>query len=257
MTLGHVHVMCVLLAVKFLLAVDAAISPEFMQWYPHPNVSASPHREHFTVVSIKASTNKVLEAHRNIVTGKAASRGRFNEWMYSKIWDYSTICGCWRLTLSLGCWISEAGKKRPNLTDFLSAHSQWMGSWRCLRLNQGELSVPIVAAMCGVLFSVYKVNRVRRCCWQGFLLTLSTQAQGRYRGTQRCCTAPEPRSKLQPGHGPNRPWLSCKGGKKSDFHRSYLYWVIINKKLLHAASTCWSPRSHLTCVSHRSDCTCT
>lgn len=93
MTLGHVHVMCMLLAVKFLLAVDAAISPEFMHWYPHPNVSASPHTEHFTVTSIKYSTNKVPEAHRSIVAGKAASRGRFNGWMYSKFWDCSAVCG--------------------------------------------------------------------------------------------------------------------------------------------------------------------
>lgn len=82
MTLGHVHIMCMLLAVKFLLAVDAAISPEFVHWYPHSNTSASPHRECFTVISIKASTNKVLEAHRSIVTGKAASTGRSNGWMY-------------------------------------------------------------------------------------------------------------------------------------------------------------------------------
>lgn len=94
MTLGHVPVMCMVLAVKFLLAVDAVISPEFMHWYPHPNVSASPHREHFTVISIpiKDSTNKVPEAHRNIVAGKAASRDRFHGWVYSNFWDCSTVC---------------------------------------------------------------------------------------------------------------------------------------------------------------------
>lgn len=69
MTLGHVHVMCILLAVKFLLAVGAAISPEFMHWYPHPTVSATPHGDRFTLITtpIKDSTNKVPEAHRSIV----------------------------------------------------------------------------------------------------------------------------------------------------------------------------------------------
>jgi len=66
MTLGHVHVMCVLLAAKFLLAVGAAISPEFMHWYPHPGVSTTSHRESFTIISIpiKDSTDKVPEAPR-------------------------------------------------------------------------------------------------------------------------------------------------------------------------------------------------
>lgn len=75
--------MCMVLAVKFLLAVHAAISPEFMHWYPHPNVSASPRRKHFTVISIpiKDSTNKVPEAHRSIVAGNAASRERFHGWV--------------------------------------------------------------------------------------------------------------------------------------------------------------------------------
>lgn len=95
MTLGHVHVMCILLAVKFLLAVDAAISPEFMHCYPHPTVSATPRRERFTVISIpiKDSTNKVPEAHGSIVAGKAASRDRFHGWVYSNFRDCSTVCG--------------------------------------------------------------------------------------------------------------------------------------------------------------------
>ena len=95
MTLGHVHIMCMLLAVKFLLAMDAAISPEFMCWYPHPNESATPHRERFAVISIsiKDSTNKVPEAHRSIVAGKAASRDGFHGWVYSYFWDCSTVCG--------------------------------------------------------------------------------------------------------------------------------------------------------------------
>lgn len=208
--------MCMLLAVKFLLAVDAAISPEFMHWYPHPSVSATPHRERFAVISIpiKDSTNEVPGAQRNIVTGNAASRGRFHGWVYSNFWDCSIICGSWRLTLSLASWPCEAGKKRPALSDLLSARVRRMGSWRHLKLDQGDLTVPIVAAVCSVLLSVYEVNRARRCCWQGCLLTLSTQAQGSCGHTQRCCTTPGPRSKLQLGHGPNRPWLSCKEEKK-------------------------------------------
>lgn len=68
------------LVVKFLLTVYAEISPEFIHYYPHPNVTVSPHRKHFAVISIftKGSTNTVLEAHRSIVTGKAASRPKLN-----------------------------------------------------------------------------------------------------------------------------------------------------------------------------------
>lgn len=108
MTSGHVPVMCMLLAVKFLLAVDAAISPEFMPRYPHPNVSASPHREHFTDISvpIKVSTNKVPEAHRSMVTGKAAGRGRFCGWMYSNFWDSSTVCGSLKIDFVL-CFLAS------------------------------------------------------------------------------------------------------------------------------------------------------
>lgn len=94
MTLGHVHVMCILLAVKLLLAVDAAISAEFMHWYPHPNLSATPHRECFTVISMlfKHSTNKVSKAHRSIVTGKAAIRNKFHGWVYPNFGDFSVVC---------------------------------------------------------------------------------------------------------------------------------------------------------------------
>lgn len=68
------------LAVKFLLTVYAEISPEFTRYYPHPNVSVSPLRKHFPVISIfiKGSTNTVPEAHGSIVTGKAASKPRLN-----------------------------------------------------------------------------------------------------------------------------------------------------------------------------------
>lgn len=212
MTLGHVHVMCILLAVKFLLAVDAAISAEFVHWYPHPTLSSTPHRECSTVINIpfKHSTPK---AQTSIVAGKAASRNRFHGWLYPDFWDCSVVCDSWRLTLSLGSWRRETYKKRPTLSDLFSAHIRRTGIWRLLRLDQGDLNVPIVVAVCGVLISVYKVNRARRCCWQGCLLTLSTQAQGGCRHTQQCCTTPGPRSKLWPGHQPNRPWLSCKEEK--------------------------------------------
>lgn len=125
MTLGHVHIMCMLLAIKFLLAVDAAISPEFMHWYPHPDVSATPHRACFTVLSIpiRDSTNKMPEAHRSIVAGKAASRGRFH--VYLNFCDCGTVCGSWRLTLSLAPWPHEVGKKRTTLSDLLNVHVQW------------------------------------------------------------------------------------------------------------------------------------
>lgn len=204
------------LAVKFLLTVSAEISAEFIHYYPYPNVSASPHRKHFFVISIfiKGSANTVPEAHRSVVTGKAASRPRLNGWVYSNFWDCSTVCGSWRRILPLASWPDEAGKKRHNLLDLLSAPIRWM--WRCLWLGQGDLNVLAVAAICGVLASVYKANGMSRCYWQSCLLTLSTQAKG---GSRCTSTTPGPRSKLQPGHGPNRPQLSCMEGKKCDFHR--------------------------------------
>lgn len=121
--------------------------------------------------------------------------------MYSNFWDCSTVCGSWRWILPLASWPHEAGKKRHNLPDLLSAHIGWM--WRCLWLGQGDLNVLAVAAICGVLVSVYKVNGISRCYWQSCLLTLSTQAKGDCRCTQWHCTTPGPRSKLQPGHGSN------------------------------------------------------
>lgn len=126
------------LAVKFLLTVYAGISPEFIHYNPHPNVSAS---LHFFVISIfiKGSTNTVPEAHRSIVTGKAASRPRLNGWVYSNFWDCRTVCGSWRWILPLASWPDEAGKKSHNLLDLLSAPIWWM--WRFLWLWQGDLNV--------------------------------------------------------------------------------------------------------------------
>lgn len=203
------------LAVKFLLTVSAEISPEFIHYYPYPNVSASPHRKHFFVISIfiKGSANTVPEAHRSIVAGKAASRPRLNGWVYSNFWDCSTVCGSWRWILPLASWPDEAGKKRHNLLDLLSAPIRWM--WRCLWLGQGDLNVLAVAAICGVLASVYKANGMSRCYWQSCLLTLSTQAKGGSR-----CTQHNPRAQKQAStwawpkqatvvlHGRKKMWFS-------------------------------------------------
>lgn len=201
------------LAIKFLLTVCAEISPEFIHYYPHCNVSVSPHRKHFTVISIfiKGSINMVLEVHGGIITGKAASRPRLNWWVYSNFRDCNIVCGSWRWILPLASWPHETGKKRHNLPGLLSVHIRWM--WRCLWPDQGDLNVLAVAAICGVLVSVYKVYGMRRCHWQSCLLTLSTWAKGGCRCTQRHCTTPGPRSKLQPGQGSNRPQLSCMEGK--------------------------------------------
>ena len=61
--------------------------------------------------------------------------------------------------------MKQARKDPLYLTDtVLSAHLQGMGRWRCLGLDQGDLNMLIAAAMCGVLLSIYEVNRVTKCC---------------------------------------------------------------------------------------------
>lgn len=121
-------------------------------------------------LSLVFSLNTVPEAHRRLVTGKAASRPRLDGWVYSNFWDCSTVSG---FENGFCLWLlgNEADKKRPSLPDLLSAHIWWM--WRCLCLGQGDLNVLAVAAICGALVSVCKVDGMSRCYWQSCLLTLS------------------------------------------------------------------------------------
>jgi len=111
--------------------------------------------------------------------------------------------------------IKRARKDPPYLTSWMHMFNGWEAG-----RASGWMEEIWMCLLCGVLLSVYEVNRVRRSCWQGCLLTLSTQAQVSCRRTRRCHTAAGPRSKLRPGHGPNRPQLSCKEENGKWFFRS-------------------------------------
>lgn len=143
--------MWVLLAVKFLLAVDTSVSLEFTLWYPCLYVSAAPHRQHYSAIRIhiKDDANKVPEAQQIIADSKSVRRERFHWWLYSVCWDYSS--------LSFTSWPCEVGKNRQGN----------LNGWKA-RSASGWTKV-ICAHCCCPVLCLMGFCGITMWCWEGCL----------------------------------------------------------------------------------------